>query len=106
MPVGLVDVLPTLRELLTLPSAPELPGTSFAPALFGLGIPDHRPWHPVLGGGHDGYHVHAVTTARHKLVWRPDRRWRYINGWHRSYNALKINEWLANGQVAQKLAHA
>jgi hypothetical protein len=24
---------------------------------------------------------------------KPDRRYRYINGWHKDYNALKINEW-------------
>ena len=78
-PVSLIDLMPTLRELLGLPADPSLQGESFAGALFGEELADHRPYHFILSGVTVGYHVHAVSTDQYKLVFDVDGRWIYFD---------------------------
>ena len=44
------------------------------------------------------FHAHTDTGAynfgyHNSSSLRPNRRYRYTNGWHRGYNAIQINEW-------------
>jgi arylsulfatase len=77
--VSLVDLVPTLLDLVTLPTPSSVQGQSFAASLLGREEGGHRPYHFVISAFRHGYLTHAVTTATHKLVLRADARWRPID---------------------------
>src|SRR6185436_17829401 len=71
--VGLIDVTPTIRELLGLPVGPDIDGASLVPALLGDTPPSDatrletlQPW---LAFGWSP--LRAVRTARWKLIDAP-----------------------------------
>jgi arylsulfatase A-like enzyme len=73
--VSLVDVFPTILDLLGLSPAPHMQGKSFAPLVLGQKHEGLRPHHYVMGAWRWGYQTHAVTTDTHKLVMTVDERW-------------------------------
>ncbi len=74
-PVSLVDVLPTVLDLLRLPQPPQGQGESFASLVLGQEEAHFRPYHFVIGSYRQGYQTHAITTDRHKLILDADARW-------------------------------
>lgn len=56
-------------------------------------------WRDDGGNGRVREFAAHTDTGPYDFGWhsssslRPNRRYRYINGWHKDYNALKINEW-------------
>jgi arylsulfatase A-like enzyme len=66
--VGMVDVAPTVRALLGMPSPPGTDGSSLVPYLEG-----QRPLHPpVFMEAYMTAHVLAVVRGGWKLIWTPD----------------------------------
>jgi arylsulfatase A-like enzyme len=73
--VSLVDVLPTVLDLLGLPIPPTVQGESFAPALLGHERIRKRGYHFIIGSYRRGYQTHAVATDTHKMILDVDERW-------------------------------
>jgi arylsulfatase A-like enzyme len=71
--VSLVDVLPTVLDLMGLETPPTVQGSSFAQLLRGEQQP-YRPNHFNLASWRWGYQSHAVTTNQYKLVFDVDER--------------------------------
>jgi len=78
-PVSLVDVVPTIREVLGLTEGPLMQGQSFAGALVGEGQFEARPYHFTMGSYRNGYMSHAVRNGRYKLIHDVDERWIYLD---------------------------
>jgi arylsulfatase A-like enzyme len=74
-PVSLVDIAPTILELLGLEARPEIQGESFAAMLVGEEQPDFRPYHFTIGDHRWGYQTHAVATSGFRLAFDADERW-------------------------------
>jgi len=75
VPVSLVDVAPTILDLLGIEQPPEIQGKSFASMLVGEERPDFRPYHFTIGDFRWGYQTHAVATSSFRLVFDADERW-------------------------------
>ena len=78
-PVSLVDVLPTIRELLLLPKDPELQGRSFAPLLLGHEDAATRKYNFTIGEFRPGYQTPSVSTDRFKLVSDIAEHWPHVD---------------------------
>ncbi len=74
-PVSLVDLAPTLLDLLGLPRPPQMEGSSFAASVRGEAGATPRPHHFIISAWSYGYHTHAVRTRSHKLILDVDKRW-------------------------------
>ncbi|MCP4656031.1 MAG: sulfatase [bacterium] len=74
-PVSLVDLAPTVLELLGVPPPPQMEGQSFAGAVLGRDDAPSRSHHFIIGAHRYGYHTHAVRTESHKLILDVDKRW-------------------------------
>ena len=72
--VGLVDLAPTILELVGLPANPLMQGESFVPLLDGRGG-GTRPYEFTIAGYRPGYQSIAVRTPTHRLVLDVDARW-------------------------------
>ncbi len=76
---SLVDVLPTICDLLGLPARPESDGRSLGPLLAGredAARPDHQL---IIGASRHAYLINAVTTGTHKLILDPRREFLYVD---------------------------
>ena len=73
-PVGLIDIYPTVIEMLDLPANPENAGRSLAPALTGTGAVPVRPQLSTFGKGN-----HAVVDRRYRYI-------RYADGSEELYD--------------------
>jgi arylsulfatase A-like enzyme len=71
---SVVDVTPTILDVLGLPEIPGGEGESFAPRLLGTAADPSRRHHFLMGGVRPGYKTLGVRTETHKLVWKVDRR--------------------------------
>jgi arylsulfatase A-like enzyme len=73
--VSLVDVGPTILDLLGLGVPHTMQGESFAPLVLGRAFEHRRKDHFIIARYRYGYQSHAVTTDNYKLVLQADPRW-------------------------------
>ena len=76
--VGLVDLTPTILELVGLPADTLMQGESFVPLLDGR-EGRTRPYEFTIAGYRPGYQSVAVRTSTHRLVLDVDTRWLLID---------------------------
>ncbi|MFC2171123.1 sulfatase [Acidobacteriota bacterium] len=74
-PVSLVDLVPTVLDLLQLPIPQQVQGESFAQMLLQKEQAAYRPYHFIMGSHRFGYLTHGVRTNTHKLIYDVDERW-------------------------------
>jgi arylsulfatase A-like enzyme len=73
--VGLVDVLPTILDLLGLPPSPMAQGQSLAPLILDQGGVEMRSYHFSIASVRNGYQTNGVRSDTHRLVFDVDQRW-------------------------------
>jgi lipoteichoic acid synthase len=97
MPVGLIDVAPTLLELLQLPQMAQAQGHSFAKQVLGEPEPPPRPVFGELGKD-----LRSVRYPDYKVVWQADQ-----NGGHADYYDLRRDPAeVAPGMDGERVADA
>ncbi len=72
--VSLVDIAPTVLDLLGLPPNPRAQGESLAPLILDNVAPE-RPFHFIVGRYRRGYQTHSVRSDTHKLILDVDEHW-------------------------------